>query len=347
MQIGKTIREYRKKNNMTQEEMARRLGVTAPAVNKWENGNSMPDITLLAPIARLLNISLDTLLSFREELTKEEIVHFLNEAENQFKGKGYDDAFQWAKKTIEAYPNCTELILQLAAILDAYRLTYDVPSSEKYDMYICDCYTRALASEDENIRHRAADALFGFYSRKEQYDKAEECLSYFSIQNPERKRKQAQLYQKTGQTKEAYKALEELLFADYQMVSMTLHNLFLLAMQEENLEKAHSITKMQTQLAAIFEMGKYYEISWQLDLATYEKDADAVINIMQEMLANIAHISDFQNSPLYEHMEFSKTQEGFLDELKKNLLASFCDETTYAFLKDDMRWRELTNRETQ
>ena len=73
MSIGEVIRKYRKEKNMTQEEMARRLGVSAPAVNKWENGNSMPDIALLAPIARLLGISLDTLLSFQEELTADEI----------------------------------------------------------------------------------------------------------------------------------------------------------------------------------------------------------------------------------------------------------------------------------
>lgn len=63
MQIGEVIRKYRKSRNMTQEEVANRLGVTAPAVNKWENGNSFPDIMLLAPIARLLDITLDTLLS--------------------------------------------------------------------------------------------------------------------------------------------------------------------------------------------------------------------------------------------------------------------------------------------
>ena len=51
MTIGKVIRKYRKLANLTQEEMAVRLGVTAPAVNKWENENSCPDITLLAPIA--------------------------------------------------------------------------------------------------------------------------------------------------------------------------------------------------------------------------------------------------------------------------------------------------------
>ena len=69
MKIAQVIRKYRKEAGLTQEEMAKRLGVTTPAVNKWENGNSYPDIELLAPIARLLHISLDTLLSFKEDLT--------------------------------------------------------------------------------------------------------------------------------------------------------------------------------------------------------------------------------------------------------------------------------------
>lgn len=44
MQIGEVIRENRKRKKLIEEEMAKRLGVSAPAVNKWENGNSQPDI---------------------------------------------------------------------------------------------------------------------------------------------------------------------------------------------------------------------------------------------------------------------------------------------------------------
>jgi transcriptional regulator with XRE-family HTH domain len=115
MQIGEVIRKYRKERNLTQEEMANRLGVTAPAVNKWENANSLPDVLLLAPIARRI-------------VAEDEI-----------------------------------------------------PDPEQYDDYIKNCYVRALASENESIRCQAADSLFEFYVRKEQYEKAEECLSYFTI----------------------------------------------------------------------------------------------------------------------------------------------------------------------
>lgn len=73
MRIGEVIRKYRKEKQLTQEEMANYLGITAPAVNKWENGNSSPDISLLAPIARLLGISTDILLSYQEDLTEKEI----------------------------------------------------------------------------------------------------------------------------------------------------------------------------------------------------------------------------------------------------------------------------------
>ena len=62
MDIGEVIRTYRKKKHMTQEEMARRLGVTAPAVNKWEMGNSMPDIAKLEQLSQILHISLEELL---------------------------------------------------------------------------------------------------------------------------------------------------------------------------------------------------------------------------------------------------------------------------------------------
>lgn len=74
--------------------MANKLGVTTPAVNKWENGNSRPDIELLAPIARLLNISLDTLLSFRDKLSDVEIEEIIRKMDKMFSEKGYENTYE-------------------------------------------------------------------------------------------------------------------------------------------------------------------------------------------------------------------------------------------------------------
>ena len=341
MSLGKVIRKYRKLRNMTQEEMAGRLGVTAPAVNKWENENSYPDIMLLAPIARLLDISLDTLLSFREELTEEEISGIITEMDAMLREKPYGEVFRWAKSKLEQYPNCESLILQVAVILDAQRIVQELPNAEEYDGYLCSLYIRALESKDETIRIRAADALIGFYMRKEQYDEAEKYLEYLSVQNPERKRKQAQIYGETGRIEEAYKAYEELLFTDYQRVSMELHGMYALAVKDDDMERARMLVSKQEEMAKCFEMGKYYEVSGRLELAVMEKDADAVIEIMEEMLSSVEQIGEFRKAPLYRHMKFKETREEFITQLKENLLNCFRDEDTFGFLKGNKRWQDI------
>lgn len=79
MQMKDVIRQKRREYGLTQEQVADRLGVTAPAVNKWESGATYPDVSLLAPLARLLRTDLNTLLCFREELTKEDVAGYIYE----------------------------------------------------------------------------------------------------------------------------------------------------------------------------------------------------------------------------------------------------------------------------
>lgn len=333
MQVGEVIRKYRKSKNMTQEEMARRLGVTAPAVNKWERGNSLPDITLLMPIARLLGISTDELLSYQQELTTEKIGEILKRATTMLEEMPYQDAFAWAKEKLEEYPNCESLILQMAVLLDAERTIQEIPDPETYDAYINACYGRALQSKDEKIRNGAADSLFHFYMKKREYEKAGEYLNYFSEQDPARKEKEAQLYSETGQVEEAYKTYEHLLFSEYQRVNGIFHGMYLLALKQEDLKMAHLLVDKQVELVKCFEMGKYYEAASRLELATIEKEEDRVIALMKEMLASVRLINSFYESPLYRHMEFKKPGEKFFEELRKNLLKCFRDEETYGFLK--------------
>ena len=60
--IGNQILLLRKRNGFTQEELAEKLGVSAQAVSKWENGHTLPEAILLPPLAKLLNSSIDTIL---------------------------------------------------------------------------------------------------------------------------------------------------------------------------------------------------------------------------------------------------------------------------------------------
>ena len=340
MQIGQVIRQYRKKKDMTQEEMANRLGVTAPAVNKWENGNSMPDITLLAPIARLLDISLDTLLSFREELTQEEIQDIIQTVYSMLREKPFAEAFEWAKEKIEQYPNCEPLYLEAAVLLNAERMK-QADTDERYETTINQWYTMALGSEQEQIRTMAADRLFHFYLDKKQYDKAEEYLTYFSEQNPERKRKQAVIYSRTDRREEAYKAYEELLLSMYQTTILLFRSIGMLAQQDQNMDKVRMIVEKASALEEIFDMGEYHKVLWRHELAIMEQDAETAITTMQQMLTNIDDINHFTESSLFEHMTFPANSEELRAQLREDVVKAFRDEETYGFLKGDSRWEDL------
>lgn len=60
--LGSRIARLRLSQGLTQESLARALGVSAQAVSKWENDQNCPDISLLVPLAELLHCSVDTLL---------------------------------------------------------------------------------------------------------------------------------------------------------------------------------------------------------------------------------------------------------------------------------------------
>jgi len=61
--IGNQILLLRKRNGFTQDELAVKLGISAQAISKWENGHTLPETALLPLLAKLLNSSIDSILS--------------------------------------------------------------------------------------------------------------------------------------------------------------------------------------------------------------------------------------------------------------------------------------------
>ena len=79
---GAVIRKLREKKKMTQEDLAGKLYVSSKAVSKWETGQGFPDISLLEPLAKALDISVIELLSGED-------VQNRNRTFNMMRGKFY------------------------------------------------------------------------------------------------------------------------------------------------------------------------------------------------------------------------------------------------------------------
>ena len=72
IKIGKFIQECRKNKNITQLELAQKLNITDKAISKWENGRSMPDISLLEPLCNELDITINELMQGKKLTVEEE-----------------------------------------------------------------------------------------------------------------------------------------------------------------------------------------------------------------------------------------------------------------------------------
>lgn len=339
MQIGQVIRKYRKSKDMTQEEMANRLGVTAPAVNKWERGNSLPDITMLAPIARLLGISLDTLLTFRGDLTDEEVNGLIGVLNEKLKTEGFEAAFRWAKGQMEQYPDCEHLLLWMSIQLMGYRL--NGLHAQEHEAYFLSVFRRLLGSGEEYVRTTAAECLYTYSIQQEQYDRAEEYLDYFSTQNPERKRKQAFLCERMGRREEACKLYEELLFSGFQILHTVLQSMLSMELKAHNLEKADYLGGKAVQLIRLFEMGSYQEAVVGMELARAKEDREETLRCAEKLRASVGETSSFRDAPLYEHLSFREISAEFQEEMKETVDALFREEEGFGYMRGDKRWESF------
>ena len=69
--VGKKIAELRKKNNMTQKELASKLNVIDKTVSRWECGYGLPDLSLIPEIAAIFNTSIEELLGTNVDITSD------------------------------------------------------------------------------------------------------------------------------------------------------------------------------------------------------------------------------------------------------------------------------------
>lgn len=117
IQIGTKIREYRKEKKITQEQLAKFMNVSKTSVSKWENGQSYPDIVSLPKLAGFFNVTIDELLNYEAQLTKEEIREYYRHFAERFLTDEYEKVWQDCINLVEEYYRCFPLVLQMSILL--------------------------------------------------------------------------------------------------------------------------------------------------------------------------------------------------------------------------------------
>ena len=181
--IGAQIAALQRAKGLTQEQLAEMLGVSAPAVSKWETDSSDPDITLLCPLARALGTNLDTLLQFEEDLPDKEVIDRINALMEQTLAEGSPNGWKKVEEGLEEllcrWPGCALLLYNGAAVYDTLRVFFPGAGEENFARWRVRKRNLMERVRAFGFLDTSDGFLMEWYLRQGQAEKAAECFAAY------------------------------------------------------------------------------------------------------------------------------------------------------------------------
>ena len=150
MKLGEKIKALRKQKNISQEVFANYLGVSFQAVSKWENGNTMPDVTMIPAIASFFGVSTDELFDFNLFEMEKQVEAVVDEY-SKYWDKDKHKCEQILREGLKKYPgndillDClTDVLCELGRNDEVITIGKSLVESTKHDDLRFDAY-RSMA----------------------------------------------------------------------------------------------------------------------------------------------------------------------------------------------------------
>ena len=347
MKIHQIIRARRRELGLTQEQLASRLGVSAPAVNKWERGNSYPDITLLPVLARTLGVDLNTLLSFQEDLTDQEIGKFLNQLHEESRVQGCAAAFAMAREKLRQFPGSDHLAYSVAGLLEGILTLYpaaDQAERAAWQAEIDDLYDRTVRSADPKIREWAAYTVAVRCIGRGELDRAEALLEGLSDTHRAKREVLASLRRKQGRTEEAWILLERELFDQAHGIQTTLLSMIDAALEEGDRDRARMLSDTAEKVGRVMDLSDYAVLSAPFQLAAAEQDGPKALALLDRLLKSLEQPWDLSQSVLYRHLVTKEAAGQTQSALIPCLLEQLRADPECAFLRQLPEYTALVER---
>lgn len=352
MPMNETIRAKRKELGFTQEQVADYLGVSAPAVNKWEKGSTCPDIGLLPALARLLDTDVNTLMGFHEGLSPEERGRFQTAVAETMKKEGFAKGFEQAMAKVREYPGQGALLHETALLLDGALMMFGtgVADRESYEKQILTLYERAADCDDAAVRGRALFMLASKYATAGEYDKAQALIDRLpDWDNLDKRQLQARLLQERGKSDEAAELLARKLHGAVLEVQNTLFALVDAELKREGGGEAEAFAEKSRDFARLFCMGEYSALTGPLEVAVAKRDAAGSVTLLREMLSALVKPWGIEKSVLYRHLPVrEKADTGETGRrMLPTLLMALETEPQYEFLHCEPEFQRLVEEYRQ
>ncbi len=153
MNTGEIIKYLRKEQNVTQEELASALNISAQSISKWEKGQANPDITFIPLLANFFHVSIETLFHDVDDNSDDSYEKGKNKQEELSKAEELDAVISLWENMHFRYPNDYRIVKELIKALCAKN---DVGSVEKTFQYVI---LLLKNNENKTIENEVLDCL--------------------------------------------------------------------------------------------------------------------------------------------------------------------------------------------
>lgn len=116
LNIADNIVQLRHNKKITQEQLAEFIGVTKASVSKWENSQSTPDITILPLLATFFDVTVDELLGYTPQLSKEQIQNLYQKFSEKFAECPFEEVMSETQGYVKRYYSCYPFLLQICIL---------------------------------------------------------------------------------------------------------------------------------------------------------------------------------------------------------------------------------------
>ncbi len=300
--FGKRICRLRKQANMTQRELANLLGISEPAVCKWETDSSMPDIMLLAPLARALHTDLNTLLSYEETVSLEQVKEFADTAEEIGRTEGSDAAMRYWKEKLREYPNSELFTMVCARWITKVQIQGE--TTEEQMQILEGLLLRLCKSEMAEMKCEAKRYLASFYITGQRFEEAETILSTLPDFDFNARHLKALLLYVKKDYEVARKECEQFLFECVQNALICLSRLAGIAEATKDSEKERMYAEMMCRMEQ--ELGiPFYRGAMQLmDYFLRSGEEEEAAKCFEAYVGNVLHAEDvLRNSAFFGDLE--------------------------------------------
>lgn len=125
--LGRILLEHRHKRGITQDELADYIGVSKASVSKWETGSTYPDITLLPKLASYFNISIDALMGYEPQMSREDIRKQYCQLSRDFLERPFDKVMEQCRGLVKHYFSCYPLLFQIGVLYVNHAELAEIP----------------------------------------------------------------------------------------------------------------------------------------------------------------------------------------------------------------------------